>query len=182
MVFLFDGSATLGNNRFMESLLFAKGVLSPFNISREYTNVAAAVYAHNTTISFNFTEYYTYGAVASAIDAVPFLNQSPLNLSVALKTINRTIISTSRENTTVVVVVFVSNTLSGNCSLCQALHNQGVRLIAVGMGDQYDYGQLVSIASDPPEDFVITFRFQHMDAREGVVSGAIAQGKKFMKW
>ena len=176
---LFDGSSTFGHARFLETLQFAKGFLAPFDISTNQTNVAAAVYAYNTTISFNFTQHYSYASVSSAIDGVPFLNQVPVNLSVALQTVNTTILSASRENVTIVLVVFVSVTLSGDCPVCQALRDQGVKIIAVGLGDQYVYSQLVAIASHPPEDFVITFPFQHIDTREGVVSGAIAQGQVY---
>jgi len=180
VVLLFDGSSTLGRDRFLQTLQLAKDILSPFDISVNHTNVAGAVYAHNTTISFNLREHFSDASVAAAIDAVPFLDQFPVNLSAALQIVNESIISTSRENVSVVLVVFVFNTLSADCTLCQALREQGVKIIAVGLGDQYDYGQLVSIASNPAEDFVTTISFLHISTGEGIVSGAIAQGQFYI--
>ena len=175
-----DGSSSLGIARFLQTLSLAKDVLSPYNISRENTNVAAAVYAYNTTIHFNLTQYFSYAAVSSAIDLIPYLDQLPANLSLAMETVNRTIISSSRENVTVVIVVFVTTALSGNCPVCQTLRDQGVKIITVGIGEDVVDSQLVSIATNPAEDFVVVFPFLHIPTMSGVVSGAIAQGKRFI--
>ena len=63
--------------------------------------------------------------------------------------------------------------------MCQPLREQGVKIIMVGVGEDVVDSQLVSIATNPEEDFVVIFPFLHIFTMSGVVSGAIAQGKRF---
>ena len=78
------------------------------------------------------------------------------------------------------IVVFVTTALSGNCPVCQTFQDQGIRIITVGIGEDVVDSQLVSIATNPAEDFVVVSPFLHIPTMSGVVSGAIAQGKRFI--
>lgn len=64
--------------------------------------------------------------------------------------------------------------------MCQTLRDQGVKIITVGIGEDVVDSQLVSIATNPAGDFVVVFPFLHIPTMSGVVSGAIAQGKRFI--
>ncbi|KAL9959813.1 hypothetical protein ACROYT_G033169 [Oculina patagonica] len=194
VAFLCDGSSFITYSNFRRTLLFAKTVLSFFNISREQTNVAAAVYASDVVVSFNFTEHYNLSAVSTAIDGIPYLNQTSLNISSALETVNNTLFTTGRENVTRVLVVFVSEMLSGNFTkIAQDLRDQGVVIIAVGVGSGFGVGhgfgfgsgfsvgssfsvdQLKAIASKPSAGHVFITSFVHIDTAEGVIGGAIVE-------
>ena len=176
VLLLFDGSSYLGSSHFRQSLLFAKAVLLNYNISREQTNVAAAVYASNVTISFNFTNFYSYSDVAAAIDQIPFLDDTPLNIEKALRVAKTNIFPTGRLNVPNVLVVFVSFSLSGNFAvISQALRDDGVKIIVIGIGSSFDTPQLEGVAST--SDNVITTGYQHMDTVHGAVGGAVCQGK-----
>ena len=78
------------------------------------------------------------------------------------------------------IVVFVITALSENCRVCQTLKDQGIRIITVGIGEDVVDSQLVAIATNPAEDFVVVFPFLHIPTMSGAVSGAIAQGKRFI--
>lgn len=180
VVFLCDGSSYITFSVFQRTLLFAKTVLSSYNISQEQTNVAGAVYARDVIVSFNFTQHYSFSAVSTAIDGIPYLNQSSLNISAALETVNNTIFTTGRGNVPRVLVVFVSGMLSGDFTkISQDLRDEGVIIIAIGVGSGYSVDQLNSLASQPSAVYVLTVSFvEHIDTMEGVCGGAIAGGNE----
>ena len=178
-MFLFDGSAHLGNRLFRQTLQFANTLLSDYNISRDQTNVAAAVYATTVAIGFNFTENYDDSTVAAAIENLPFLNETTVSIENALRFAGEQIFVTGRENVPDVLVVFVSHKLSGNFTgVSKELRDNGIKIVVVGIGDGYDIKELKEIASAPEDDNVIVIDNEHMDVMEGGVSGAVSQGTK----
>ena len=179
VLLLFDGSSYIGLNHFHQTLLFAKAVLLNYNISKDQSNVAAAVFAGNVTISFNFTEHFSYPSVAAAIDEIPFLDERELNIENALKVANTSIFPKGRPSVPNVLVIFVSFSFSGNFAvISQALRNEGVKIIVIGIGSSFNIPQLEEVASTPSEDYVVTTSYQHMDTMDGVVAGAVCQGKR----
>lgn len=178
VVFLCDGSSYITYSVFKQTLLLAKSILSSYNISKEQTNVAAVVYASDVIVSFNFTQHYTFSAVSTAIDGIPYLNQTSLNISAALETVNDTIFTTDRRNVPRVCVVFVSGMLSGDFTqISQSLRDQGIIIIVIGVGSGYILDQLNSLASQPSATYVIGISLVlHIDTMEEVIVGAIAGG------
>ena len=173
---LFDGSSFITQEQFRQCQLFAKTVLAIFNISQDQTNAAAAVYATNVGVSFNFTEHYSLSAVSTAIDNIASLNQSSLNISAALEVVNNTLFLSGRENVTRIVLIFVSEILSGDfTALSQDLRDQRIIIILIGVGINVNVAQLKVIANKP--SLVLTTTFQHIDTVEGIIGGEIAQGK-----
>ena len=177
IAFLFDSSSYLGSDHFHQTLLFAKTLLSKYNISHDQTNVAAAVYASTVNIGFNFTEHYSFSEVAAAIDNLPFLDETPLIIDNALRLVSEQIFTTDRENIPDVLVIFVSSTLSGNSTgISQSLREEGIKVIVVGVGSSFELDQLEKIG-----DHVITISYQDLDVMEGGVGGAVSEGKcKFL--
>ena len=177
-MFLCDGSSYITYSVFKRTLLLAKSILSSYNISKEQTNVAALVYASDVIVSFNLTQHYTFSAVSTAIDGIPYLNQTSLNISSALETVNDTIFTTDRRNVPRVCVVFVSGMLSGDFTqISQGLRDEGIIIIVIGVGSGYSVDQLNSIASQPSETYVFGISLVvHIDTKEEVIAGAIAEG------
>lgn len=173
LAFLFDGSTYLGSNHFHQTLLLAKTLLSNYNISQEETNVAAAVYASRVVIGFNFTEHYSSSAVDATIENLPFLDETPLNVENALRVASEQIFTTDRENVPDVLVIFVSHILSGNFTeIAQDLRDEGIKIIAIGIGSSFDIEQLEAMA-----DHVIIISYSDLDVMDGSVGGAVSQGK-----
>jgi len=178
VLLLFDGSSYLGSSHFYQTLLFAKAFLSNYNISKRETNVAAAVYANNTTVGFNFTKHFSYEAVAAAIERIPFLDETPLNLGNALNIARQEILSTGRPDVPDVLVIFVSFSLSqGFAAISQTLRDEGVKIIVIAIDSNFDRLQLEQVASTPASHYLVTTSFQHMDTMENSVSGAVSQGE-----
>ena len=177
-MFVFDGSSYITYSVFKQTLLLAKSILPSYNISKEQTNVAAVVYASDVIVSFNFTQHYTFSAVSTAIDGIPYLNQTSLNILAALETVNNTIFTTDSRNVPRVLVVFVSAVLRGKFTqISQGLRDQGIIIIAIGVGSGYSVDQLNSIASQPSATYVIGISLAlHIDTMEDVIAGAIAGG------
>ena len=178
VVFLCDGSSYITYSVFTQTLLLAKSILSSYNISKEQTNVAAVFYASDVIVSFNLTQHYTFSAVSTAIDGIPYLNQTSLNILAALETVNDTIFTTDRRNVPRVFVVFVSAILDGDFrQISQSLRDQGIIIIAIGVGSGYSVDQLNSVASQPSETYVIDISLVlHIDTMEQVIAGGIAGG------
>lgn len=174
LAILFDGSTLITREGFGQTQLFAKTVLSSFNISQDQSNVACAVYARDVRVSFNFTDNYSLSAVSTAIDDIAYLNQPLLNITAALKIVSNTLFANGRQNVTRIVLVFVSDILSGNLTeVTQDLHQQGIIIIAIGVGFKFLKSQLEILAS-----LVLTTTLQHIDTVEGITGGQIAQGKR----
>ena len=139
--------------------------------------MAAAVYASTVSVGFNFTEHYSFAEVAVAIDNLPFLDETPLNIANALRLAREQIFTTDRENIPDVLVIFVSSALSGNFTgISQSLREEGIKIVVVGVGGSFELDQLESIG-----DYVITISYQDLDVREEGVGGAVSEGKlKFL--
>ena len=135
--------------------------------------MAAAVYASNISIGFNFTEHYSSSAVAGAIENLQFLDETPLNVEITLRVVGERIFTTDRENVPDVLVIFVSYTLSGNFTrIAQDLRDKGIKIIAIGVGNSFDIEQLKKMA-----DHVITISYNDLDVMDGSVGGAVSEGK-----
>ena len=178
VLLLFDGSSYLGSSRFYQTLLFAKAFLSNYNISKRETNVAAAVYANNNTVGFNFTQHFSDEAVAAAIERIPFLDETSLNLGNALNIARQEIFPTGRPNVPDILVIFVSFSLSnGFAAISQTLRDEGVKIIVIPIDSNFDRPQLKQVASTPASQYLVTTSYQHMDTMENSVSGAVSQGE-----
>ena len=135
--------------------------------------MAAAVYASTVSLGFNFTKHYSSSDVATAIDNLPYLGETPLNIDSALNVVTEQIFATDRENIPDVLVIFVSATLSGNfTTISKMLREEGIKIIVVGVGSSFDIEQLGSIG-----DHVITISYQDLDVMEEGVGGAVSEGK-----
>lgn len=177
LAILFDGSTFITREGFGRTQLFAKTVLSSFNISQDQSNVACAVYARDVRVSFNFTDNYSLSAVSTAIDNIAYLNQPLLNITAALKVVSNTLFANGRQNVTRIVLVFVSDILSGNLTeITQDLHQQGIIVITIGVGFNFLKSQLEILANKP--SLVLTTTLQHIDTVVGITGGQIAQGKR----
>ena len=173
LAFLFDGSTYLGSDHFHQTLLLANTLLSNYNISQEQTNMAAAVYANSVYIGFNFTEHYSSSAVAAAIENLPFIDETPLDIENALRLVDEQFFTTGRDYVPDVLVVFVSHTLGGNFTeIAQELRDKGIKIIVIGVGDSFYIEQLEDIS-----DHVITISYQDIDVMDGSVGGAVSEGK-----
>ena len=178
VLLLFDGSSNLGSSHFYQTRLFAKAFLSNYNISKRETNVATAVYANNTSVGFNFTQHFSYEAVAAAIERIPFLDETPLNLGNALNIARQEIFPTGRPNVPDVLVIFVSFSLSnGFASISQTLRDEGVKIIVIAIDSNFNIPQLEQVASTPASHYLVTTSYHHMDTMENSVSGAVSQGE-----
>jgi len=133
--------------------------------------VAAAVYASTVSLGFNFTQHYSSSEVATAVDNLPYLGETPLNIDSALNVATEQIFTTDRENIPDVLVIFVSTTLSGNfTAISKTLREEGIKIIVVGVGSSFDIEQLESIG-----DHVITISYQDLDVMEEGVGGAVSE-------
>ena len=139
--------------------------------------MAATVYASTVTISFKFNEHYYLSSVSTAIDSIPFLSERFLNISAALEIVGNAIFTSDRNNTPGVLVVFVSNILSGNFTeISQGLRDKGITIIVIGLGSGFYLNQLKVIASKPESDYVFTVLLERIGILEGAIAGAVSQG------
>lgn len=72
LVFLVDGSWSVGRNNFKYILDFIAALVSAFDIGEEKTRVGVVQYSSDTRTEFNLNQYYQQEDLLAAIKRIPY--------------------------------------------------------------------------------------------------------------
>lgn len=72
LVFVLDGSGSVGESNFKKVKEFVKRVIDFFNIGVDGTHVAVVTYETETRIEFNLVKYYTKTELRNAVDDIKY--------------------------------------------------------------------------------------------------------------
>lgn len=72
LVFLVDGSWSVGRNNFKYILDFIAALVSAFDIGEEKTRVGVVQYSSDTRTEFNLNQYYQQEELLAAIKKIPY--------------------------------------------------------------------------------------------------------------
>lgn len=72
LVFLVDGSWSVGRNNFKYILDFIAALVSAFDIGEEKTRVGVVQYSSDTRTEFNLNQYYQRDELLAAIKKIPY--------------------------------------------------------------------------------------------------------------
>ena len=72
LVFLVDGSWSVGRNNFKYILDFIAALVSAFDIGEEKTRVGVVQYSSDTRTEFNLNQYYQQEDLLAAIKKIPY--------------------------------------------------------------------------------------------------------------
>ena len=132
--------------------------MASFKISRRYTRVGAVVYSRRVRKVFGFNTYNNKRYLMKAIDRIPYL-RSITRTGYALSFARRNLFNSRRRNSKQVLIVMtdgISNDRVRGSAL--ALKRAGVEVFAIGIGKNYNIGQLMQIASTKRQVYVAGFR------------------------
>ena len=186
LVFLFDGSGSIGQQNFDLTKELAKAIVRVVgdNIGAAGENevrVASTTFAYTTTISFDFN------AGASASEVLDLLDDSPYDLTANLGTatagalahVTNTLFDESqgyRGGHAIVVIITdgrSSEGLAETRAAASALHQiENTAVISVGIGSDVGFDELQAIADSPEHVFLIQ-NFEELRIRTNSTASAI---------
>ncbi|XP_077971175.1 sushi, von Willebrand factor type A, EGF and pentraxin domain-containing protein 1-like isoform X2 [Styela clava] len=156
IMFIVDGSWSVGTENFRKTKDFLKALVQPFQVGWDNTRFAIVQYSDDARAEFLLTDHLTVNEVMSAIDAMPYKGGNTntgraisfsLYKALSLSSGARPFIS----KTALILTDGRSQDDVGNPA--REMRNAGIRVVAVGVGDA-DVNELKLMAS-PPHDSTV---------------------------
>ena len=181
--FAVDISSSVRINGFRRSKEFFKKVLNRFPISERGVHAGLIHFSSTAHLIFGFDEHYTLSDVENAVDRTKY-RKGGTRTDKALKLARTRLFAlppegSSRRNIPRFLVVTtdgISMRPSTTGLEAQALKNEGVHIIVVGVGFRTHMKELRAIASRP-QDVIKVRSFAYMERIVENVRSAICQGK-----
>lgn len=170
--------ASAGNEKiFTLEKNILKQLLVALKVSQDSTRVAALTYGEKVRQNFQLNQYDSYTSVANAIDVIT--NGAPgSTIREALNMINSDMLSErrgARLGVPKIVIFFLTAKAKetfGN--ELQNLQSKGVKIIAIGIGNDYDKQDLVLLGSGTGKYFEI----RNVGLDQGIIDIIIQATKK----
>nr|KAG5712283.1 hypothetical protein BaRGS_023862 [Batillaria attramentaria] len=157
ILLVLDASTQQGQVNFIKEVSFATKLLNEFTVGPDNMQFSAMTYASLPNAEFWFNSYNTKREMVFALQTLTFTSGSS-NLAGALKFAREYAYAPfhgARDNTyhyAIVMTDGVSDNVNETIAQAALLKQQGVVVMAVGIGDQVDQTELAAIASDPNDD------------------------------
>ena len=154
IVFLVDGSGSVGQENFDTQIEFLKGVTAAMDIGpgENQTRIAFMQYESSTTLEFLFLD--DPAALITSLDAVNYSGGGTSTGFAINQAYNQIIVPHKRNNAGAAIIV-VTDGASGDDVVgpSNAMRNNGVTMAAVGYAGA-NINELNAIANDPDSDYV----------------------------
>ncbi|XP_066300013.1 collagen alpha-3(VI) chain-like [Branchiostoma lanceolatum] len=152
LVFLLDGSGSVGTTNFELVKDFTSEVVLNFNISADTTNVGVVQYSDTVRNEFFLSSYDTKLPLIDAINQISYLTGGTLT-GFAIDYVRQSSFSrpAGARNTFPDVLVVLTDGLSQDdvVSSAAAARSQGITIFAVGIGSEVDFTTLLQISGYP---------------------------------
>ncbi|CAH1241297.1 COL6A3 [Branchiostoma lanceolatum] len=149
LVFLLDGSGSVGSSNFDLVKTFTKNVVQNFDVSQTATRVAVVQYSDQLRTEFTLDAFSTKNEVYNAIDNIGYLTGGTFTgfaIDFAMQSVF-TSLSGERDGYPDLLVVVTDGLSSDDVSGPAATaRSQGVTIYAVGVGNDIDFNTLEQIA------------------------------------
>ena len=167
LAFLVDGSNSInfmGPGRFRKELHFVKKMISAFEIARNETHVGLIVYSSNASLVLGFDDHYDKPSIVQAIDNVQY-PKGGKNAGAGLLMAGTELFKASARQgvPSLLLVLMGSSSQDDVRKPSRDLHNMGVKVFGIGVGETFDQAQLNEIATDPDSEYVYTAGFDELD-------------------
>ena len=160
LVFLLDGSGSVGKSNFEKVRVFVKKVVDFFNIGETGTHVAVVTYESSTHLEFKLDKFVTKSDLRKAIDRVDY-NGLLTYTGEALEFVKKYVFTESAGMRADIgipkVLVLLTDGHSNGREVfnpANELRNAGVSIFSIGVGSSVSEKELKDIASDPDDDYV----------------------------
>ena len=143
IIFVCDGSGSVGKNNFDLLLAMVKNVVNSFEIDgQDKTRVAFIQFSSSPKKEFDFTEYSDKQSIIDAVDDVKYMTGST-NTADAIKAAaqlfsdkGRKRVEEAATHTMVVISDGRSNNKGNTKTEAERARDAGINVIAVGVGDE----------------------------------------------
>ncbi|XP_039271794.2 collagen alpha-6(VI) chain-like [Styela clava] len=169
LAFIIDGSSTIGYDNFEKVKQWMKRMVEAFHVSPESTRVAVLQYSTDVQEEISFNDNLTKAEVLDKIGQMQLLigdTHTGHALEYCMKVIFADTYG-SRNNVPDVVIVMTDGKAQDHEHVVHAaklVHDAGIEVYAMGIGDHYSLEEIKDIASDPDENHVILANgFQQID-------------------
>ena len=157
MVFIVDGSKTVGSQPFNFLKDFVKQVMHSFIISKQTTRVGFVQISDTGSVNFNLDQYDEVQALDTAIDAIPLKAGKDRFVGQTVMTAYNNVLQvTGRRGLVPRVAIIITTGKSGDDvkSVGQSLRKQKVSVLVVSVGQAVKKRQGRQLATSPQHSFV----------------------------
>ncbi|XP_059150381.1 matrilin-2-like isoform X2 [Physella acuta] len=160
IVFVLDSSSSIGKSNYQLQLDFTSRLVSQFNVSEDATQFGALIFGTSVQELFDLNTFSDQQSIQQAILAAPYMgSQTWTNLALEHVITDGMFSTTSCDRPQAVkTVVLLTNGISNDPKkteqAAQALKDQGINIIAVGIGSGASSTELNKIASSPSDVYM----------------------------
>ncbi|XP_077414841.1 collagen alpha-1(XIV) chain-like [Vanacampus margaritifer] len=173
MVFLVDGSGSIGLSNFQLILIFLENLVQGFMVDINQIRVGLVQFSTQPRLEWNLTTHMTKAAVVDAIRNLTYATGGTATASALTFVLENSFTAEfgSRANVPKVLFLITDGQSNGNVRApAQALRDAGIQVFAVGVGNANE-DELRLIASPPPETHV--FNVVDFDVISGIEGSLI---------
>lgn len=175
IVFLVDGSTSIGNDNFQEVRRFLRDVVNGLDIGPDKVRVGLAQYSDDPRQEFLLEDHMDKTSVLAALDTFPYLKGGTETGKALNFTLNEyfTEEAGSRVNQRVpqiAVVITDGESADDVKGPAQSLRRRGVIVFAIGVREA-NLDELESIANSPPDRF--RFTIDNFQALKGLTNSLL---------
>ena len=154
IVYVVDGSGSVGYNDFMLELNFLRLVSAAMDIGPNSTRIALVQYDSVSQLEFNFID--DPSQIVSAFGDINYTGGGTLTGAAINFSYNSVIQGHARAGVNVKMVVVTDGYSGDDVTIpSDAMRGHDIEMFSVGFSN-YDYIQLQDIANDPDQDYVFT--------------------------
>ncbi|KAM6910514.1 collagen alpha-6(VI) chain-like [Xenentodon cancila] len=160
IVFLVDGSSSIGADNFQEVRMFLRNVINGFDIGSKKVQIGLAQYGNEPVQEFLLNTYADKKSLLAAVEQLPY-REGRTYTGNALNFLQKNYFTeaagsrASKQVPQIAVVITDGDSDDGVEAPALGLRQHGVTIFGIGVGD-YNRKQLESIANWPPEHFLFT--------------------------
>ncbi|XP_022785505.1 collagen alpha-1(XII) chain-like isoform X2 [Stylophora pistillata] len=153
---LIDGSSSVTEAKFEKLLDFTKGLSKSFSVSKDHTHIAVATASRGPRMSFDFEGFNDIPSLDTAISRISY-NGGPFLLGSSLTGIKTSWFKNSGRKSIpqLLLVLATTPSIDDIAVPSREMRDRGVRIEAVGIGSEFEGGQLKEIATHPAQDHVL---------------------------
>ncbi|KAM3877835.1 uncharacterized protein col7a1 [Diretmus argenteus] len=155
IVFLVDGSSSIGRANFLQVKGFMAGIIKPFasSVSQSGIRFGAVQYSDNSRVEFTFNTYLNGTELVSAVHNLNYKGGNT-HTGAGLKFVSDNFFNptSSRDVPKITILITDGKSQDNVQDPAQKLLSQGVRVFAVGIKSA-DRNELAQISSQPSSDF-----------------------------
>ncbi|XP_053566419.1 collagen alpha-1(XII) chain isoform X2 [Bombina bombina] len=152
VVFLVDGSWSVGRNNFKYILEFISSLVSAFDIAEDKTRVGVVQYSSDTRTEFNMNVYYNKADLLSAVKRIPYKGGNTMTGEAIDYLIKNSFVESagSRKGFPKVAIIITDGKSQDEVEIpARELRNQGVEVFSLGIkaADAKELKQMASLPS-----------------------------------